>query len=87
MCDLIKWRGSLTLTTLLIYTVILDPYVIRDKKGGEGEMHMFRGRVSHDLKRVTNALVTKSELIRVEGSKKGRGRPKITSIEVIKSHL
>ena len=50
-------------------------------------MHMFRGRVSHDLKRVTNALVTKSELIRVEGSKKGRGRPKITSIEVIKSHL
>ena len=50
-------------------------------------MHVFRGRVSHDLKRVTNALVSKSELIRVEGSKKGRGRPKITSIEVIKSHL
>ena len=50
-------------------------------------MHMFRGRVSHDLKRVTNALVSKSELIRVEGLKKGSGRPKITSIEVIKSHL
>ena len=76
--------------------MILDPFVIRYKRGEifwdygltlRGRCTWFRGRVSHDLKRVTNALVSKSELIRVEGLKKGSGRPKITSIEVIKSHF
>ncbi len=31
-----------------------------------------------------NALVRKSELIQVKGTKKDRGRPKITLIEVVK---
>ena len=34
-----------------------------------------------------NALVRKSELIQVERIKKGRGRPKITLVEVIKKDL
>jgi len=39
---------------------------------------------SHVKRRVTNARVRKSELIEVEGMKKGRGKPKITLAKVIK---
>ena len=37
--------------------------------------------------RVTNAPTRKSEFIQVEGKKKGRGRPKITLVEVIKNDM
>ena len=37
--------------------------------------------------RVTNAPIRKSEFIQVEGKKKGRGRPKITLVEVIKNDM
>ena len=37
--------------------------------------------------RVTNAPIRKSEFIQVEGKKKGRGRPKITLVEVIKKDM
>ena len=37
--------------------------------------------------RVTNAPIRKSEFIQVEGKKKGRGRPKITLVEVIKKYM
>ena len=39
---------------------------------------------SHVKRRVTNARVRNSELIKVEGMKKGGGRPKITLAKVIK---
>ena len=35
-------------------------------------------------RKAINALVRKSELIQVEGMKKGRGRPNITLLEVFK---
>ena len=37
--------------------------------------------------RVTNAPIRKSEFIQVEGKKKGRGRPKITLVEVLKKGM
>ena len=37
--------------------------------------------------RETNAPIWKSELIQVEGTKKGRGRPKIKLVEVIKKDM
>jgi hypothetical protein len=41
----------------------------------------------HVQRRAINAPVRKSELIQVEGTKKGRGRPKITLIEVVKNDM
>ena len=41
----------------------------------------------HVQRRVINALVRKSELIQMEGTKEGRGRSKIILIEVIKKLL
>ena len=41
----------------------------------------------HVQRRVINAPVRKSELIQVERTKKGRGRPKITLIEVERDML
>ena len=38
----------------------------------------------HVQRRVTNALVRKRKFIFVEGTKKGRGRPKLTLVKVIK---
>ena len=38
----------------------------------------------HVQTRAINALVRNSKLIQVEGNKKGRGRPKITLLELIK---
>ena len=38
----------------------------------------------HVQRREINALVRKSGLIQVEGTKKGRGRPKITLVKVVK---
>ena len=38
-------------------------------------------------RRASNVLVRKSELIIVEGTKKGRRRPKITLVEVIKNDI
>ena len=38
-------------------------------------------------KGATNTLVRKSEFIQVKGTKKGRGRPKITLVEVIKNDM
>ena len=43
--------------------------------------------VWHVLRREINELVRKSELIQVEGTKKGKRRPKITLIEVIKNNM
>lgn len=46
-----------------------------------------QGRVAYDglvIFRVINELMRKTELILVEGTKKGRGRLKITLIEVVK---
>ena len=41
----------------------------------------------HVQRRVINAPVRKSELIQVEGMKKGRGRPKIILVQVIKKDM
>ena len=41
--------------------------------------------LGHVQKREINAPVRKSELIQVEGTKKCKGRPKITLIEVVKN--
>jgi hypothetical protein len=41
----------------------------------------------HVQRRVINAPVRKSELIQVERTRKGRGRPKITLIEVERDML
>ena len=38
-------------------------------------------------KGATNTPVRKSEFIQVKGTKKGRGRPKITLVEVIKNDM
>ena len=37
---------------------------------------------SHVKRRVINALMSKSELIQVEGIQKGRGMPKITVVKI-----
>ena len=39
---------------------------------------------SHIQRIVINALVRKSELIQVEGTKKDRGKQRMTSLEVVK---
>ena len=54
-----------------------------DEKMRESRLRWF----SHVQKRTINAIVRKSELIQVEGTKKGRGRPKITLIKVIKKDM
>ena len=41
----------------------------------------------HVQRRAMNAFVRKSELIQVEGMKKGRGRPNITLLEVVKKNV
>ena len=41
----------------------------------------------HVKRRVSNELVRNSELIQVEGTKRGRGRQKITLVEVIKKDM
>ena len=38
----------------------------------------------HVQNRAINAPMRKSDLIQVEGTKRGRGRPKITSVKVVK---
>jgi hypothetical protein len=51
-----------------------------DEKMRECHLRWF----GHVQGREINASVRKSELIQVEGTKEGRGRPKITLIEVVK---
>ena len=47
-----------------------------------------RGRwFGHVHRRATNEPLRKSELIQVEGMKKGRGRSKIALVEVIKKDM
>ena len=41
----------------------------------------------HVWRRVINALVRKSDYIQVERRKKGRGRPKITLVKVVKNDV
>ena len=41
----------------------------------------------HVQRRVINALAKKKELVQNERTKKGRGRPKITLLEVINGHV
>lgn len=43
---------------------------------------MFEFLFSHDQRREINALVRKSDLIQVEGSRKSKGRPNITFVKV-----
>ena len=50
------------------------------EKMRESRMRWF----SHIQRIAINALVRKSELIQVEGTKKGRGKQRITSLEVVK---
>ena len=41
----------------------------------------------HVWRRVINALVRKSDYIQVERRKKGRGRPKITLVKIVKNDV
>ena len=41
----------------------------------------------HIQRRPTNASVRKSDVIHIEGNARGRGRPKVTWIEIIKKDL
>jgi hypothetical protein len=54
-----------------------------DEKIGESCLRFF----DHVQRRAINAQVRKSELIQVEGMKKGRGRPKIALIELVKKDM
>ena len=56
-----------------------SPYWWKD----EGESYWF----SHVHRKATDAPVRKSEFIQVEETKKGRGRPKIILVEVIKNDM
>ena len=49
----------------------------------EGHLRWF----GHIQSRAINVLVSESGLIQVEGKKRGRGRQKITSIEVVKNGM
>ena len=51
-----------------------------DEKIRESHLRCF----DHVQRKETNAPVRKSELIQVEGTKRGRGKPRITLVEVIK---
>ena len=54
-----------------------------DEKIGESCLRFF----DHVQRRAINAQVRKSELIRVKGMKKGRGRPRIALIELVKKDM
>jgi hypothetical protein len=43
--------------------------------------------IGHVQRKVINCLVRKSDLIQVKGTKKGRGRPKITLVEIVKNDM
>ena len=54
-----------------------------DKRMRESCLRWF----GHVWRRVINALVRKSDYIQVERRKKGRGRPKITLVKVVKNDV
>ena len=59
-----------------------SPYWWKDE-GTKNHLRWF----DHVKRRVSNELVRNSELIQVEGTKRGRGRQKITLVEVIKKDM
>ena len=54
-----------------------------DKRMRESCLRWF----GHVWRRVINALVRKSDYIQVERRKKGRGRPKITLVKIVKNDV
>ena len=54
-----------------------------DKRTRESCLRWF----GHVWRRVINALVRKSDYIQVERRKKGRGRPKITLVKIVKNDV
>ena len=48
---------------------------------------MFEFLLSHDQRREINALIRKSELIQVERTRKSKGRPNITFVNVFKKYI